>query len=126
MKSLLSILLFVLSLSAYSQNATKIKNLKPAEFIAKLNATHTKQLLDVRTPAEYGQGKVASASCIDYNSPDFADKINALDKNKPVFVYFASGGRSSKASKILEEKGFKQIYNLTAGGYADLAKAGVK
>jgi phage shock protein E len=126
MKSLLSILLFAISLSTYSQNATKIQNLKPADFIAKLNATPTKQLLDVRTPAECSQGKVASASCLDFNASDFADKINALDKNKPVFVFCAAGGRSAKAAKILEEKGFKQIYNLSAGGYADLAKAGVK
>jgi phage shock protein E len=126
MNSLLSILLFAISLSAYSQSATKIQNLKTAEFIAKLNATANKQLLDVRTPTECGQGKVGSASCLDYNAPDFADKINKLDKNKPVFVYCAAGGRSAKAAKILEEKGFKQIYNLTAGGYADLAKAGVK
>ena len=126
MKPLITIFILFFTLSACGQNTTSVQNLAPTEFIAKINETTNKQLLDVRTPNEWNQGKVTSSSCIDYTSSDFAAKIQSLDKNKPVFVFCAAGGRSAKASKILEQQGFKQVYNLTGGGYSDLAKAGIK
>ncbi len=121
-----SVLVFGMYLSVCGQNSSKVQNLSPSEFIQKVKSTPNKQLLDVRTPDEWNQGKVSSSNCIDYNSSDFTTKVQKLDKNKPVFVYCAAGGRSAKASKILEQQGFKQIYNLSGGGYADLSKAGIK
>lgn len=74
------------------------------------------QLLDVRTPKEIAQGFIKTASFINYFDEDFAIKaIDTLDKNKPVYLYCRTGNRSSKAVKILEEKGFK-AYNVL-GGY---------
>ena len=101
-------------------------NLSPQDFIAKVKTTKDAQLLDVRTPAEWTEGKVSSSKCINFNDADFKKQIEQLDKNKPVMVYCAAGGRSTKASKILEQAGFKQVYNLTEGGYKDLANAGIK
>ena len=101
-------------------------NLTPQEFIAKVKTTKDAQLLDVRTPQEWEAGKIASSKCINYNDANFKQQIEQLDKNKPVFVYCAAGGRSSKAAPILQQAGFKYIYNLTGGGYKDLANAGVK
>ena len=39
-----------------------------------------------------------------------------LDKNQPIIVYCAAGGRSAKASQMLKKNGFKVIYDLS-GGY---------
>jgi rhodanese-related sulfurtransferase len=39
-----------------------------------------------------------------------------LDKNKPVLVYCAAGGRSASAAKDLKKAGFKKVYDLE-GGY---------
>ncbi|UBM57795.1 rhodanese-like domain-containing protein [Marinilongibacter aquaticus] len=83
------------------------------------------QLLDVRTPAEWANGKIASSKLIDFKSPDFAEQIKSLDKSKPVFVYCAVGGRSKKASKILGDAGFK-VFNLTNAGYPQVAEKGLK
>ncbi len=63
---------------------------------------------------------------MNFMDADFKQQVEKLDKNKPVFVYCAVGGRSAKASQILKESGFKVIYNLQGGGYADLAKEGIK
>ena len=41
--------------------------------------------------------------------------ISKLDKNKPVLLYCAMGGRSSKASKVFKSQGFKKIYDLKGG-----------
>jgi phage shock protein E len=126
MKALFCIIFFVFYLSACGQTGTKIQNLSPGDFVTKMKSTRNKQLLDVRTPDEWSQGKIGTSNCIDYNSGDFKTQIQKLDKQKPVFVYCAAGGRSAKASKILEEQGFKQIYNLTGGGYNNLVQAGIK
>ena len=42
-------------------------------------------------------------------------QLDKLDKNKPVFVYCLSGGRSASAADFLEEKGFSQVYNMKGG-----------
>ena len=73
------------------------------------------QLIDVRTSEEYSKGFIEEAQNIDYNSTDFANKISKLDKNKPVLLYCAMGGRSSKASKVFKSQGFKKIYDLKGG-----------
>ena len=101
-------------------------DLAPQEFIAKIKATKDVQLLDVRSPKEWQDGKIASSTCINFFDADFKQQLEKLDKNKPVFIYCASGGRSGKAMPILQEAGFKQVYNLAGGGYKDLSGAGLK
>ena len=98
----------------YAQSSVK-ENLSPEDFQKKLKATEQAVLIDVRTPAEVKQGMISGAVPIDYNSPEFKSKISKLDKNKPYFVYCAAGGRSSKAANLMEELGFKKVYNLSGG-----------
>jgi len=72
-------------------------------------------ILDVRTPEEYAGGYIAGAVNLDFKSPDFAAKLDALDKTKTYLVYCRSGGRSAKAMGIMKEKGFNRVYNLRGG-----------
>ncbi|WP_242085428.1 rhodanese-like domain-containing protein [Aestuariivivens sediminis] len=73
------------------------------------------QLVDVRTPEEYNDGYIENAINIDFYSPTFVEDIEKLDKEQPILVYCKSGRRSAKCSKILEEAGFKKIYDLKGG-----------
>ncbi|MEQ8927046.1 MAG: rhodanese-like domain-containing protein [Fulvivirga sp.] len=74
------------------------------------------QLVDVRTPAEYSRGYINGAVNIDFQSADFLTTCSTeLDKNKPLAIYCAAGGRSAKAMKQLKEAGFKKIYELGVG-----------
>jgi len=58
-------------------------------------------LVDVRTVDEYNNGHAAYA----INVPlDEIPSVN-LDKNKKLFVYCASGGRSQMAEMLLSQKG---------------------
>lgn len=118
--------LLIFLIGSFSISKAQTTNLPPQEFIAKVKTTKDTQLLDVRTPQEWEAGKIASSNCINIGDATFKQQIEKLDKNKPVFVYCAVGGRSSKAALILQQAGFKYIYNLTGGGYKDLANAGVK
>jgi len=46
---------------------------------------------------------------------NFTSQIATLDKSKPLYVYCKSGNRSGKASVILRDAGFTQIYDLKGG-----------
>ena len=81
-------------------------------------------ILDVRTPPEFAGGHLKNALNLDYNQPDFANRLAQLDKNRPYLVYCAVGGRSSKAARLMQQMGFKQIINVSEG-YTSLKKAGV-
>lgn len=74
------------------------------------------QLVDVRTYPEFMGGKIDDAVNIDFMSSDFQQKIAQLDKTKPVYIYCQSGNRSGKASRVMAELGFQQIFDLQ-GGY---------
>lgn len=77
--------------------------------------TDDPQILDVRTPQEYSSGNIEGAVNINIYDSNFEERINELDKSKPVFVYCRSGSRSNKASKILTENGFTMVYDLKGG-----------
>ncbi len=78
-------------------------------------ATPYLQLLDVRTPQEFAESHIAEARNMDINSADFSKKIASLDKEKPVAVYCAAGGRSGRAAAMLLEQGFKNVSDLKGG-----------
>lgn len=73
------------------------------------------QLVDVRTPKEYEEERIANSQNIDYNSPTFEEDIAKLDKAKPVILYCKGGTRSAKCAKKLEDAGFQKIYDLEGG-----------
>ncbi|MBC7410440.1 MAG: thioredoxin fold domain-containing protein [Arcicella sp.] len=86
------------------------------DFEKKYAETQNAQLVDVRTTGEYGGGHLPKAKNVDYKSPDFTEKIQTLDKTKPIFVYCLSGGRSAEAANIMRQNGFKEVYEM-GGGY---------
>lgn len=72
-------------------------------------------VLDVRTPQETAEGVIEGAVVNDFYEDSFADRLNELDKNQPVYVYCAAGGRSSDAAEMMVESGFTEVYNLDGG-----------
>lgn len=112
------ILLLVVSILLFSCNDQKAKSFEsiaPKEFSDKIKITEKPQILDVRTPEEFGSEHIDNAVNVNWNSDDFATKIESYDKSKPVFVYCLSGGRSKKAAAKLQELGFTTIYELDGG-----------
>lgn len=111
--NLLSVLALATVMSCQGQTGVHV--LSVDAFEQKLNATPEKIILDVRTDEEYAQGKIKSATQIDYYQNNFKTEVAKLDKTKPVFVYCASGVRSNSAAKILKQQGFTEIYDLKGG-----------
>jgi len=73
------------------------------------------QLVDLRTPKEYGSGHLKGAINVNYYDVDFIAQMKTLDLEKPVFVYCHIGGRSRRASKKLQEAGFVNVVDLKGG-----------
>jgi rhodanese-related sulfurtransferase len=106
-------LLLSISLTLHAQEAGV--ECDPARF-AKFIAEKAGQVLDVRTPEEWATGVIAGARFIDFSAGGFKEAAAAqLDKAKPVYVYCAAGGRSYRASKLLKELGFAEVYDLVGG-----------
>ena len=115
-KLLLALVLILPFSSCQSQNkGDNLQLLEPKEFLAKFKATKDAQLLDVRTPEEVAEDALEGAQNINFYDADFKDKLSKLDKNKPVFVYCRSGGRSGKCAQMCKEMGFKEIYDMKGG-----------
>ena len=71
------------------------------------------QLLDVRQPGEYEAEHLPGAKLIPLKQ--LADGLGGLEKDKPVLVYCAVGGRSRAAAQFLSGQGFNEVYNLSGG-----------
>ncbi len=89
-------------------------DLKPAQFQQAIQSGNV-QFVDVRTPSEYEQARIKGAELIDWKSPDFKEKIQHLDKNKPVYIYCRTGMRAARAQRYMRKHGFKEVYNLVGG-----------
>jgi phage shock protein E len=101
--------------TATTSEAVALQKLEPQVFKTRLAETPGAVLLDVRTSEEIAQGAIPGSVPLDFKSSDFDARIDALDKDKPYFVYCAVGGRSGKTADLMKEKGFTQVYNLDGG-----------
>lgn len=77
-------------------------------------------LIDVRTPEEFAEGHLKGATNIDFNAPDFAERIGELDKDAEYTLYCRSGRRAGEALTIMKSAGFTKVVN--AGGLEEAAK----
>jgi phage shock protein E len=114
MKKILFLLFITISTVATAQQKQKVELVAPAAFEKKM-ASKKGQVIDVRTPKEFKSGYIAGAVNMHVYDKDFEQRIDKLDKNKPVYVYCKAGGRSAEAAEILKNKGFTTIVELDGG-----------
>ncbi|NDC78946.1 MAG: thioredoxin [Chitinophagia bacterium] len=113
MKGFLPALLLLLT--SCSNQAQPVGELPPDAYGKAIGAAGI-QLLDVRTAGEYRSGHLKGALQADWrDSAQFADRTQHLDRNRPVYVYCLSGGRSAAAAQYLRAKGFREVTNLSGG-----------
>jgi rhodanese-related sulfurtransferase len=99
----------VVAMSAQSQSVRK--NIAAAELLQLQGSGAS--IVDVRTPAEFEAGHIASAINVPVDQLQMV--APAWDKNQPVVVYCATGARSAEAATYLAGAGFKKVYDLTGG-----------
>lgn len=111
--SILSLLAGALGCTA-GQSDAAFSSVDVATFKSTINECDV-VVLDVRTAAEYAEGHLAHAACIDVSKDDFeAVALASLPRNKTVALYCRSGNRSKKAAAILARNGFK-VVELSSG-----------
>tara|TARA_R110002073_G_scaffold14554_1_gene59273 strand:- start:41707 stop:42096 length:390 start_codon:yes stop_codon:yes gene_type:complete len=110
--------LILISLSCASEDKASVSVITFEEFQKQVIGKDV-QLIDLRTDKEYNQGTIDDAVQMNFFEKDtFLKQIETLDKKKSIYIYCHSGGRSSRASKLLQEKGFQKIYDYS-GGYSE-------
>ena len=107
-------LLFFVILSCQTKEEKERKILTAEDFSAKIQSTPNAIVLDVRREEELVSGVIPNAINIVYG-PEFTNGLSALPKERPIFVYCASGIRSGKAAKILRDNGYSPVYELEGG-----------
>ncbi len=90
------------------------KAVNPGEATLLINREDAR-VLDVRETAEFAGGHIPDA--INIPVAKLGERMHELEKfkGKPLIVCCASGMRSNKACRDLQQQGFAQLYNLAGG-----------
>ncbi len=106
--------LWWLSLTACGQQSpTAITALSPTEFAKR--SQQEVVVLDVRTPAEYERGHLATAQPLNFYDKQLDDRIARLDTHHTYLIYCTVGQRSQRVAELMARKGFKHLYHLQGG-----------
>lgn len=98
--------------------SASVDNHSPKDAAAMIRESASKEdfvLLDVRTPSEYGDERLAGAMLLDYYSPSFKEELDKLDRGKTYLVYCRTGNRSGKAASLMTEMRFRNVHHLSGG-----------
>ena len=79
-------------------------------------------LLDVRSPGEFASHHAPDAVLIPLG--ELRQKLDEIEKSRPVICICASGNRSAMAATALAKAGVKTVYNFS-GGMAAWSAAGL-
>lgn len=100
-----------------------------ADEARKLIADENAVVVDVRdAPEVLASGKIKGAINISRGMLEFRADAETpyhnaeLQKDRPIILYCASGGRSALSGKVLKDMGYQRVYNL--GGFKDWAENG--
>jgi len=97
----------------WKQFLTPVQSVDADEARQRLADDPELQVLDVRQPGEYRQEHIPGAKLAPI--ADLDKNLDQLERDKPVLVYCAIGGRSRMAAQLLAGKGFEKVLNLKGG-----------
>jgi len=72
-------------------------------------------ILDVRTPQEYAEGRLAGAVLLPVSELSLRLGDLPKDKTAPMLVYCAVGPRAEAAARLLTEQGYTSVNELKGG-----------
>jgi rhodanese-related sulfurtransferase len=107
------VLILLLMVTFATQVWAAERNILSSEAKSLLEKNKNIYLLDVRTPQEYSQGRLAGSVLIPIG--EFERRISEVPKNRTIVVYCAVGSRSKPVASFLARQGYKEVYNMTDG-----------
>ncbi len=93
----------------------QLNNLCPEEFRRMCVECPDAVLLDVRRPEEFRQGHLPGARNLDYLGESFYDELDSLNPQRTYLVYCRSGRRSLRTCILMQNAGFRRVFNLDGG-----------
>lgn len=107
----------------YKNDNVLYKTVFMEDLCKEINSHPDLLLLDVRTPGEYldtttrGMSYGRFKNAVNIEVDELGKRIAEISdkKNKPVFVYCSHSQRSRRASKMLADSGFTQVFNINGG-----------
>ena len=83
------------------------------ELKRKMDAREAFELVDVREPFEYEIARIDGAQLIPLG--EIAERADELQRGQQIVVHCHSGTRSAQAVRLLQQRGFSNVYNLEGG-----------
>jgi adenylyltransferase/sulfurtransferase len=83
------------------------------ELKRKMDAREAFELIDVREPFEYEIARIDGSKLIPLG--EIAERTDELQREQTIVVHCHSGGRSAEAVRLLQQRGFTNVYNLEGG-----------
>ena len=90
-----------------------IPKMSANELKQKMDAREPFELIDVRETYEYEIARIDGARLIPLG--EIAERADELPRDRPIVVHCHSGRRSAEAVRLLQQRGFGNIYNLEGG-----------
>src|SRR5881275_543229 len=83
------------------------------ELKRKMDAREPFELIDVRETFEYEIARIDGAKLIPLR--EIAERADELQREGPIVIHCHSGQRSAQAVRLLQQRGFANVYNLEGG-----------
>ena len=90
-----------------------IPEMSPHELKRKIDAGEPFELIDVREPFEYEIARIDGAKLIPLG--EITERLDELSGEQLMVVHCHSGKRSAQAARLLQQRGFTNVYNLEGG-----------
>jgi adenylyltransferase/sulfurtransferase len=90
-----------------------IPAMSPHELKQKMDAGEAFELIDVRELFEYEIARIDGAKLIPLG--EIAERLDELEREQPIVVHCHTGMRSAQAARLLQQRGFANVYNLEGG-----------
>lgn len=108
-----ALLFWVVTVVVAGAASVPYRDVSPPEAEALLREKSGVYLLDVRTPGEYMQARIAGAHLIPIDQ--IVARIQEIPRERPIVVYCAVGSRSSQVAGYLGGVGYREVYNVSGG-----------
>ncbi|MBA4121857.1 MAG: MBL fold metallo-hydrolase [Acidobacteria bacterium] len=112
-----------LLISDWTYSSARIEQISVEEMNKRLSGKNDLQFIDVRRAGEYESGHAPRT--VNLTLSNLENLTDKLDASRPTYAICQGGYRSSAATSILEQKGFRAICNIT-GGTDAWTKAGLE
>lgn len=103
---------FILVLNIACHSSEKVSLITQEELVARLLDHSVPALIDIRTRKEYDGGHIPGAINLPITQLEKEIESLNLKVSDEIVIYCESGGRSSKAAKILLAKGYYELRHL--------------